>query len=150
MVLASGTSSPRRNPRAHEAEAILDLNFGGLVAEAMVFLKNQDLEHEKRIKRRASSFLPILRIVAGDRFEHGAKTLPVNQVAQFQNPDDTLSRRFLMIQRSKEISTPVQIAILSHAESLLSLNDQGIPITREVTGGAQLKKINYRTAGWAK
>ena len=56
-----------QSQKTHEAEAILNLSFGGLVAEAMVFLKDEDLEHEKRIKRRASSFLPILRIVAGVR-----------------------------------------------------------------------------------
>ena len=72
-----------QSQKAHEAEAILDLSFGGLVAEAMVFLKDKDLEHEKRIERRTPSFLPILGIVASDLFEYGAKTFPVNQVAQF-------------------------------------------------------------------
>jgi hypothetical protein len=63
-----------QSQKAHEAEATLDLNFGGLVAEAMVFLKNEDLEHKKRIKRRVPSFLPILHILAGDRCEQGAQT----------------------------------------------------------------------------
>ena len=48
-----------------------------------------------------------------------------------------------MIQRSEEISSPVQIAILSHAESLRCLNDQGTAIIREVTGGA-LKEYVWR------
>jgi len=126
-----------QSQKAHETEAILDLSFGGLVTEAMVVLQNKDLEHGKRIKRWAASFLPIFCIVAGDRFEYGAKTLPVNQVTEFQNPYDTLSRRFLMVQRSKEIPTPVRMAILSHAESQLPLSDQGIPMTRYVTGGAR-------------
>ena len=69
-----------QSQKTHKAEAVLDLNLGGFIAEAVVFLEDKDFEHEQRIKRWTPSFRPILRIVASDFFEHGAKVFPINEV----------------------------------------------------------------------
>jgi hypothetical protein len=86
MVLALGSSSPMRRPRKFlMLVPVEDLLLRGVVGEAVVFLQNEDFEHEDGIERGLATFAPIAAGIAGEFLQQGAETFPVNELAQLED-----------------------------------------------------------------
>jgi hypothetical protein len=127
IVFASGTRSCRAGPKgAHEGQAVLDLEFGGLIGQGMQGLEHQDLEHQRRVVRRSPTPRSVRPRKGLD--QRGSEHLEVDQGRKADQRVTALGQRPIALVEIKETRLPRHIRprrSTSRSESSIQSKEEG-------------------------